>query len=161
MLKEKKAEVIEQLSNDFANTTAVVICDYKGLTVSELEELRKSAREKDAQVQVVKNTLAKIALDRAGMSGVEIKDTNIFVWSDDVIAAAKVAADFAKKTDKFVIKAGYLDKEAADVSKIEAFAKLPGREELLGMLAATWMAPLTNFTIGLDALRQKKEEEAA
>ena len=161
MLKAKKAEVIEQLTNDFANTTAVVICDYKGLTVSELEELRKAARAKDAKVQVVKNTLATIALKNAGMEGVEIKDTNIFVWSDDVIAAAKVAADFAKKSDKFVIKAGYLDKEPADVAKIEAFAKLPGREELLGMLAATWMAPLTNFVFGLDALKKKKEEEAA
>ena len=159
MLKAKKAEVIEQLTESFTNTTAVVICDYKGLTVSELETLRKAARAKDTSVQVVKNTLATIALEKAGMSGVEIKDTNIFVWSDDVINAAKVAADFAKDNDKFVIKAGYLDKEPADVAKIEAFAKLPGRDELLGMLAATWMAPITNFTIGLDALRKKKEEE--
>ena len=160
MLKSKKAEVIEQLTASFANTTAVVICDYKGLTVGQLEELRKAARAKDTSVQVVKNTLATIALNNADMSGVEIKDTNIFIWSDDVIAAAKIAADFAKKNDKFVIKAGYLDKEPADVAKIEAFAKLPGREELLGMLAATWMAPVTNFTIGLDALRKKNEEEA-
>ncbi len=161
MLKAKKAEVIEQLTEAFANTTAVVVCDYKGLKVSELEELRKMAREKDTRVQVVKNTLATIALKNAGMEGVVLKDTNIFVWSDDVIAAAKVAADFAKKHDKFVIKSGYLDKEPADVAKIEAFAKLPGRDELLGMLAATWMAPLTNFVFGLEALRKKKEEEAA
>ena len=159
MLKAKKAEVIAQLGESFENTTAVVICDYKGLTVSELEELRKSARAKDTSVQVVKNTLATIALEKAGMSGVEIKDTNIFIWSDDVINAAKVASDFAKKNDKFVIKAGYLDKESADVAKIEAFAKLPGRDELLGMLAATWMAPITNLAIGIDALRKKKEEE--
>ncbi len=159
MTKAKKAEVLSQLKEAFANTTAVVICDYKGLSVGELEELRRAAKAKEVSVQVIKNTLAKLALEEAGMSGVEIKDTNIFVWSDDVIAAAKVASDFAKKNDKFVIKAGYLDKEAADVAKIEAFAKLPGREELLGMLAATWMAPITNFTIGLDALRKKKEEE--
>ena len=160
MLKSKKAEVIEQLTTSFANTTAVVICDYKGLTVSKLEELRKSARAKDTSVQVVKNTLATIALKNAGMSGVEIKDTNIFVWSDDVISAAKVAADFAKANDKFVLKAGYLDKEPADVTKIEAFAKLPGRDELLGMLAATWMAPITNMAVGIDALRRKLEAEA-
>ena len=160
MLKSKKAEVIEQLSNSFAETTAVVICDYKGLSVSELEDLRKAARAKDASVQVVKNTLAAIALEKAGMTGVELKDTNIFVWSNEVINAPKVAADFAKNNEKFVIKAGYLDKEAADVAKIDAFAKLPGREELLGMLAATWMAPLTNFVFGIDALRQKKEAEA-
>ncbi|MBD3796277.1 MAG: 50S ribosomal protein L10 [Campylobacterales bacterium] len=160
MLKSKKAEVIEQLSTSFADTAAVVMCDYKGLTVSQLEELRKAARAKDASVQVVKNTLATIALEKAGMTGVEIKDTNIFVWSNDVITAPKIAADFAKNNDKFVIKGGYLDKEAADVAQVEAFAKLPGREELLGMLAATWMAPLTNFVFGLDALRQKKESEA-
>jgi large subunit ribosomal protein L10 len=158
MTKTKKAEVIEQLRVAFENTTAVVICDYKGLTVSDLEELRTAAKAKDTSVQVVKNTLATIALNNAGMNGVEIKDTNIFVWSDDVISASKIAADFAKKTDKFVIKAGYLDGEAADADKIVAFSKLPGREELLGMLAATWMAPVANFTIGLDALRRQKEE---
>jgi len=77
------------------------------------------------------------------------------------LSASKVAADFAKGNEKFVLKAGYLDGEAADVAKIQAFAKLPGREELLGMLAATWMAPVANFTIGLDALKRKKEEESA
>ena len=161
MTKTKKAEVIAKLTTDLENTTAVVICDYKGLTVSALEELRVAARAKDTKVQVVKNSLATIALANSGMSGVEIKDTNIFIWSDDVISASKIAADFAKKNETFVIKSGYLDKEAADVAKIEAFAKLPGREELLGMLAATWMAPVANFTIGLEALRAKKEEETA
>jgi len=160
MTKTKKAEVIEQLRVSFENTTAVVICDYKGLSVSDLEELRVAAKAKDTSVQVVKNTLATIALTNAGMSGVEIKDTNIFIWSDDVISASKIASDFAKKSEKFVIKAGYLDGEAADTAKIEAFAKLPGREELLGMLAATWMAPVANFTIGLDALKRQKEESA-
>jgi large subunit ribosomal protein L10 len=91
------------------------------------------------------------------MTGVDIKDTNIFIWSDDVINAPKVAADFAKTSDLFVIKGGYLDKEPADVAKVEAFAKLPGREELLGMLAAVWMAPIRNLAIGIDALRQKRE----
>lgn len=160
MLKSKKVEVIAQLSEAFENAKAVIVCDYKGLKVSELEALRIAARAKDTNVQVVKNTLASIALKNCGMSGVELKDTNIFIWSDDVISAAKVTVDFAKTNDKFVIKAGYLDKEAAEVSKIEAFSKLPGREELLAMLAATWMAPITNFTIGLDALRKQKEESA-
>ena len=159
MLKSRKAELIAELSESFKDKAAVVVCEYKGLTVSELESLRKAARAKDTNVQVIKNTLANIALGNAGMTGLELKDTNIFLWSDDVISASKVAADFAKSNDKFAIKAGYLDGEAADTAKVEAFAKLPGREELLGMLAATWMAPLTNLAFGLDALRQKKEQE--
>ena len=155
MLKAKKAEVIENLASSLENATAVVVCDYKGLTVSNLEELRRSAKVKGTSVQVVKNTLATIALEKAGMTGLDLRDTNIFVWSDDVIAASKVASDFAKSNDKFVVKAGYLDKELADAAKINAFAKLPGREELLGMLASVWMGPIRNFTIGLDALKRQ------
>jgi large subunit ribosomal protein L10 len=158
MTKTQKAGIIEKLNTAFVNTSAVVICDYKGLTVSQLDELRIAAKANATSVQVVKNTLASIALSKAGMNGVDIKDTNIFIWSDDVIAASKIASDFAKKTDKFVIKAGYLDGEPADAAKIEAFAKLPGREELLGMLASVWMGPIRNFTIGLDALKRQKEE---
>lgn len=161
MTKAKKAEIIATLSESFKDAKAVVMCDFRGLAVSELEELRKAARAKEVRVQVVKNTLATIALSNAEMSGIELKDTNIFIWADDAINASKVAADFAKANSNFVIKNAYIDGEAADEAKVQAFAKLPGREELLGMLAATWMAPVQNFTIGLDALRKKKEEEAA
>ncbi len=160
MLKTKKVEVIKQLSKRLENANAIIICDYKGLKVSELEELRILANAKDTKVQIIKNSLASIALKNSNMTGIELKDTNLLVWSDDVISASKVTMDFASKYDKFIIKAGYLDKEVAQTSKIEAFSKLPSRDELLGMLAATWMAPIANFTIGLDALRQKKEEVA-
>ncbi|MDD5373815.1 MAG: 50S ribosomal protein L10 [Sulfurimonas sp.] len=158
MTKTQKAEIIEVLSNEFKDAQTVIFCDYKGLSVSNLESLRKIARAKDAKVQVVKNTLATIALRNAGLEGVKVKDTNILVWGADSVATSKVAADFAKDNDKFVIKSAYVDREPADAARVDAFAKLPGREELLAMLAATWMAPVTCFTIGLDALRQKREE---
>jgi len=161
MTKTKKAEIIEVLSNEFKDAQTVVLCDYKGLSVGDLEGLRKLAREKEAKVQVVKNTLATIALEKADLTGIEIKDTNIFIWGEDSVATSKIVADFAKKHELFVIKSAYVDREVADTAKVEAFAKLPGREELLGMLAATWMAPVANFTIGLNALKEKKEEEAA
>jgi large subunit ribosomal protein L10 len=160
MTKTQKAEIIEVLSNEFKTAQSVIFCDYKGLSVSELEGLRNSARAKETKVQVVKNTLATIALKNAELTGVELKDTNLLVWGDDSVATSKVVSEFAKDNEKFVIKSAYVDREVADAAKVEAFAKLPGREELLAMLAATWMAPVTNFTIGLDALRQKKEEEA-
>ena len=161
MNKTQKSEIVNALTEAFQSANAVVMCDYRGLTVANLEILRNAARAKGVKVQVVKNTLATIALANAGMSGVEIKDTNIFVWSDDAIAASKVAADFGKDNEKFVIRNAYIDREAADENKVRAFATLPGREELLGMLASVWMGPVRNFTIGLDALKRKKEEEAA
>jgi len=161
MTKTQKAEIIEVLSTDFKDAQAVIFCDYKGLSVSDLEGLRKIARAKEAKVQVVKNTLATIALKNADLTGVELKDTNILVWGEDSVAASKVVSEFAKNNDKFVIKSAYVDREASDAAKVEAFAKLPGREELLGMLAATWMAPLTNLGFGLNALKEKKEQEEA
>jgi len=161
MTKTQKAEIIEVLSTEFKDAQSVIFCDYKGLTVSELESLRIAARAKEARVQVVKNTLATIALKNAELTGVELNDTNILVWGADSVATSKIVSDFAKKNDKFIIKSAYVDREVADAAKVEAFAKLPGREELLGMLAATWMAPLTCIGFGLNALREKKEQEAA
>ena len=161
MNKTQKSEIVNTLTETFKSANAVVMCDYRGLTVSSLEALRKIAREKDTKVQVVKNTLATIALNNAGMSGIDIVDTNIFIWGEDAIAASKTAVDFAKGNDKFVIRTAYIDGAAADEQKVRAFATLPGREELLGMLASVWMGPVRNFTIGLDALKRQKEEAAA
>lgn len=161
MTKTQKAQIVSALTEEFKTASSVVMCDYRGLAVSDLEALRKLAREKDTRVQVVKNTLATIALNNAQMSGVEIVDTNIFIWGNDAIAAAKTVVDFAKTNEKFTIRTAYIDGEVADEAKVRAFATLPGREELLGMLASVWMGPVRNFTIGLDALKRKREEEAA
>ena len=161
MTKTQKAEIIEVLSSEFKEAQSVIFCDYKGLSVGELEGLRNLARSKEAKVQVVKNTLATIALKNADLEGIELLDTNILVWGEDSVATSKVVSDFAKDNEKFVIKSAYIDAEISDAARVEAFAKLPGRDELLGMLAATWMAPLTNLGFGLNALKEKKEQEAA
>jgi large subunit ribosomal protein L10 len=161
MTRTQKANIIEKLTEEFKTASAVVMCDYKGLTCVQLESLRDAAREKEAKVQVIKNSLATISLKNVELEGIDIKDTNIFIWGEDAISTSKIVADFAKANkDKFVIKSAYIDGEASDAAKVEAFAKLPGREELLGMLASVWMGPVRNFTIGLDALRTKREEEA-
>lgn len=162
MTKSQKNEIIESLSNEFKDSQAIVVADYRGTSHKNLEALRKAAKEVGAKVQVAKNSLVSIAVKNAGHEALELEGTNIFIWSEDQINACKVADKFATANkDTFAIKAGIIEGQASDVATVNAFAKLPGREELLGMLAATWMAPVTNFTIGLDALRIKKEEEAA
>jgi len=162
MTKQQKSEVVDFLTSEFKESQAIVVCDYKGLTHKELEVLRNDARENGAKVQVAKNTLVTVAVKNADLGDVELSGTNIFLWSEDQISACKVADKFATANkEKFEIKSGIIEGEIADLATVNAFAKLPSRDELLGMLAATWMAPLTNFTIGLDALRKKKEEEAA
>lgn len=162
MTKTQKNEIVASLTEEFKGSQAIVVADYRGTTHKNLEELRKAALEVGAKVQVAKNSLVSLALKNAELESIELSGTNIFIWSEDQINACKVADKFAMANkDTFAIKAGVIEGKAADAARVNAFAKLPGREELLGMLAATWMAPVTNFTIGLDALRQKKEEEAA
>ena len=162
MTKQQKAEVIDFLSGEFKESQAIVVCGYNGVSHKDLEGLRKDAREAGVKVQVAKNTLVTVAVKNAELGDVQLTGNNIFLWSEDQISACKVADKFASvNKDKFEIKSGIIEGEIADFDRVNAFAKLPSRDELLGMLAATWMAPLTNFTIGLDALRKKKEEEAA
>ena len=161
MTRENKNEIIEFLSNEFKSSGAIVVANYKGSSHKNLEQLRLSADEAEVKVKVAKNKLVAKALEGAELPALELTEENIFIWAEDQISACKIADKFATANkDTFVIKTGIIEGEVADLDKIMAFAKLPGREELLGMLAATWMAPITNFTIGLDALRKKNEEAA-
>ena len=162
MTKQQKIEIIDSLTSEFKDSLAIVVCDYKGLTHKELESLRTEAKANNTKVQVAKNTLVTVAVKNAELGDIELNGTNIFLWSEDQISACKVADKFAiANKDKFEIKSGIIEGNIADIATVNAFAKLPSREELLGMLAATWMAPVANFTIGLDALRKKKEEDVA
>ncbi len=162
MTKKEKNEIVKFLTDEFKESQAIVVADYKGTTHKSLEQLRKTAREAGVKVQVVKNTLVGIAVKNSEQESVELLGTNIFLWSQDQISACKVADKFAEANkNTFSIKNGIIEGKAADQARVIAFAKLPGREELLGMLASVWMGPVRNFTIGLDALRIKREEEAA
>jgi len=162
MTKIQKNEIIESLTTQFKNSEAIVVADYRGTSHKNLEALRVAAGEIGATVQVAKNSLVSIALKNAGHEALELSGTSIFIWSDDQISACKAADKFAMTNkDTFSIKSGVIEGKAADAATVNQFAKLPGREELLGMLASVWMGPVRNFTVGLDALRIKKEEEAA
>ena len=158
MTRSEKQAIVESLTTEFNDAQAIIACDFKGISVSELEDLRVAAKNAEVKVQVVKNKLAAIALKNANCEGLELKENNIFIWGNDPVGASKVSSNYAKSNDKLVIKTAFVDGEPADAARVAAFAALPGREELLGMLAATWMAPVANFTIGLDALKRQKEE---
>ena len=161
MTRAEKEQLVADLTTAFSESNAVVICDYKGTKCQELESVRALASENDAHVKVVKNTLAMIALKNAGIEGLELKDTNLVVWGEDQISTCKVADKAATEfKNTFALKAGALEGKTVDLDTIMAMAKLPSRDELIGMLLNVWQAPVRNFTIGLDALKQKKEEEA-
>ncbi|MCI2235412.1 MULTISPECIES: 50S ribosomal protein L10 [Helicobacter] len=160
MTKVEKNALIESLSAEFQASNAIIVCDYKGLTVKELEVLRAEMRAQNAKVQVVKNTLASIALKNSNVEGLELKENNIFLWSEDQISLSKVVCKFSNSVGgKLVIKSGYFEGELVDSKHIEAVSKLPSKEELIGMLLSVWTAPARYFVTGLDNLRKQKEGE--
>lgn len=160
MTKVEKNALIESLSAEFQASNAIIVCDYKGLTVKELEVLRAEMRAQNAKVQVVKNTLASIALKNSNIEGLELKENNIFLWSEDQISLSKVVCKFSNSVGgKLVIKSGYFEGELVDSKHIEAVSKLPSKEELIGMLLSVWTAPARYFVTGLDNLRKQKEGE--
>ena len=158
MTRNEKSEIISKLEAEFKENEAIIVCDYRGLSTRKLEALRDAARVLNVKVQIVKNTLANIALNNVEKSGMVLKDTNIFIWGDQ-LSATKVAAKFEEtNSELFKIKSAHI--EVASVEKVKALSKMPSRDELLAMLLQVWNAPIQNFTIGLNALKEKKEKSA-
>lgn len=161
MTKAEKQQLVAELTNEFKDASAIIVCDYKGMSVYELESIRKNARENDAKVKVVKNTLASIALKNADQEELELVNTNLVIWGSDQLSTCKIADKAATAfKEKFAVKSGLLEGKVADAATITAMAKLPGREELLGMLLNVWNGPARSIAIGLQALATKRAEEA-
>jgi large subunit ribosomal protein L10 len=161
MTKTQKTSIIENLSAEFAASQGIAVAGYMAVTVKELEAMRNEARVSGMKVKVVKNTLAAIALEKAKIKGLDLKDTNIVVWGADQLEVCKIIAKFADSyKDRLVVKAAYLDGKAVDAATVVAMSKLPSKNELIGMLLSVWTAPARMFVTGLDELRKQKENAA-
>ncbi len=158
MTREQKSNLIETLSAEFGASQGIAVAGYRAVTVKELEAMRNEARANGLKVKVVKNTLAAIALSKANIEGLELKDTNIVVWGPDQLDVCKLIAKFADSyKDRLVVKSAYLDGKAVDASTVIAMSKLPSKNELIGMLLSVWTAPARMFATALDELRKQKE----
>ncbi len=153
MTREEKEKLVGALTEAFEAQPGIVVCDYKGLTVPQMEALRNMAREAGLTVKVVKNTLAMISFKNAGIEGLDLTDTNLLVWGDDIVALAKTVTKFAEESkNHFAIKAGYFESQVVDKSQIEAYSKLASKEEFIGMLLSVWTAPARNMAYLLNAV---------
>ncbi|WP_019962452.1 50S ribosomal protein L10 [Woodsholea maritima] len=138
MDRNAKQDAIEELSEIFDNTGSVVIAHYSGLTVAEISSLRARLREVGGTFKVVRNRLAKRALQgKPGEGASDLFQGPVGIaYSDDFVAAPKVAIEFAKSNDKFVIQGGFMDAEVFDAAGIDALSKMPSREELIATIVA-------------------------
>ncbi|MBD3789174.1 MAG: 50S ribosomal protein L10 [Campylobacterales bacterium] len=161
MTRTEKQQLVAQMTAEFKEAGAIIVCDYKGLTVKNLETVRNLAKDEDLKVKVIQNKLAAIALNNAGCEALDLKDTNLVIWGAEQITPCKIADKASTEfKDKFVIKSGLIAGEVATLATINAMAKLPSRDELIGMLLNVWNGPARSMAIGIQALATKKAEEA-
>ncbi|AMM21808.1 50S ribosomal protein L10 [Frondihabitans sp. PAMC 28766] len=171
-MANKEASVAE-LTESFRSSTAVLLTEYRGLSVAQLKTLRTGIRE-DATYAVVKNTLTKIAANAAGISSFDeelVGPSAIAFVHGDPVAVAKSLREFSKANPELVVKGGYFDGNPLTAAEVNQLADLESREVLLGKLAGAFKAslfgaaylfnaPLSQAVRTVEALRQKQEDAA-
>jgi large subunit ribosomal protein L10 len=142
-----KSEAVTALGEVFKTTKVVVVAHYSGLTVAQMQILRRQMKQAGAQVKVAKNRLAKIALEGSDVASIAplLKGPALIAYSGDPIAAPKVAIDFAKTNEKFVILGGAMGKTTLDPNGVKALAALPSLDELRAKIVGLIQAPATKI----------------
>lgn len=157
---QQKQQMVADLSEKLKTAAAGVFVDYCGLTVEEDTQLRNQLREANIEYTVVKNTLTKRAANEAGYSDFdEILNgpTALALSFDDVVAPARVLAEFAKQNEVFEIKAGFMEGRAISLDEITAISQIPSKDTLYAMLAGGLNATIAGLARAIDAVREQKE----
>lgn len=163
---ETKQNVINEIAEKIEKAEACIVVDYKGLTVTEVTELREKFAEAGIDYKVYKNTMVRRAASQVGkmeqFDDVNLVGTNGFAFSyEDAVAPAKVIKKFAEDHANLEFKMGYVEGEFYDAAALESLAKIPSREELIAKLLGSLKAPVSNFVYLLDAIAKEKEEQTA
>ena len=142
-----KEELVSTLNAVFKDTGVVVVAHYSGLTVAQMQKLRQEMKQAGATVRVAKNRLVKIALDGTDVASIAglMKGPTILAYTADPVAAPKVATEFAKANEKFVVLGGAMGKTALDANGVKALATMPSLDELRAKLVGLIQAPATKL----------------
>lgn len=171
---EDKKQIVAEVNETASNALSLVIADARGVNVGDMTGLRKLARENNVELRVIRNTLAKRAFDETEFDCVNdvLVGPSLFGFSmEDPGAAARIFKDFAKENENFEVKALSVGGKLLEAGQIDALAKLPTREQALGMLASVMIAPVTKLvrtfnevptkvTRAVAAVRDQKQEAA-
>lgn len=170
--REEKAETVKEIKDLFAQSQASVFTEYRGLTVTQLAELRTQLREAGTEYKVYKNSLVKIAANDSGYEVNELLTGPVAVAfaKDDIAAAAKALKNFSDANKALILKGGVLGENTISAEDISALAKLPSREVLLSQVAGIFQSPMVksaglfqaftrNAAYAFKALADKKSAE--
>lgn len=155
MNREQKAVAIAEIATNIDESQAIFAVDYRGITVTQVAELRTKLREADASFRVVKNSLAERAADQAGAEALKPfleGPTALTFVRGDAALAAKAVADYARITQLLPFKGGLLDGDVLDPEQIRSISRLPSREVLYGQLVGVVASPISGLVRTLGAL---------
>ena len=171
---EQKQAMVSEVAAKLKGAQVVLVAEYRGLDVERVTQLRSRARKSGLYLRVLKNTLARKAVQGTPFEKLSDKMVGPLMYgiAQDPVAGAKVIAEFAKDNELFVIKAGAMPNTVMSVQDIKALATLPSRDELLAMLLGTMQAPMAKlvrtmnevpgkFVRALAAVRDAKQQAAA
>ncbi len=155
---ENKKLVVSEIEELAKNAKSIVLVDYRGLTVSQVTELRNSARNAGCVYKVYKNRLMKIAFENLGINfpATDFEGTSAVLFcQEDEVAPAKIALDASIKYGAIKLKSGYVTGKYYNTEEITALAKIPSREILLGQLVGLLTSPMRSLAVGLSEIAKK------
>ncbi|MBM6753790.1 50S ribosomal protein L10 [Lactobacillus alvi] len=159
----KKAEAVKNVNEMLMAAESAIVVDYRGLTVAEVTDLRKQLRDADVKMVVIKNKILQRAVegtDYEALNDVFVGPTAVAFSNEDAIAPAKVLKKFADDHDALEIKGGFVEKAVKTLDEINVYATMPGREELLSMLASALQDPMRKIARAVKAIADKEDEAA-
>jgi large subunit ribosomal protein L10 len=161
--RSEKEAVIAEVTSLAAKAQTLVMAEYRGITVADMDKLRVNARSNGVSLSVLKNTLARRAVGGSSFDVIADQMTGplIYGFSVDAVAAAKVVSEFAKTNDKLVIRGGVYGGKVLDVNGVKQLASIPSKEVLLAQLCGLLKSPISRTAVVLGALAAKKGEGAA
>ena len=159
----KKAEIVKQTTDMLNAAQSAIVVDYRGLTVAEVTDLRKQLRDAGIQMSVIKNKILDRAVegtDYEALRSTFVGPTAVAFSDEDPIAPAKILKKFADDHDALEIKGGFIEKSVKTLDEINEYANMPGREELLSMLASALQDPMRKIARAVKAIADKEDEAA-
>jgi large subunit ribosomal protein L10 len=153
MPTEKKGETISELEGRIGNATLMILADYRGLTVTDLQGLRGQLRGVGAEFRIAKNTLTRIAANNRGISSLDATlegPTALVFTGDDIVGPSKVINDFARTSRILKVKGALLQGKSVGAGDVEALATMPPKEELIATIVGALDSPVTNLVFALD-----------
>lgn len=160
----KKAEAVKNVNEMLTNAETAIVVDYRGLTVAEVTDLRKQLRDAGIKMMVIKNKILERAVegtDYEDLKSTFVGPTAVAFSDEDAIAPAKILKKFADDHEALEIKGGFIEKKVQTLDKINEYATLPSREDLLSMLASALQDPMRKIARAVKAVADKKSEEEA